>query len=315
MGASEGVPVERGDVRGGGERAPGGVAVGASERVPVGRGTCSAAGGHLEVRSGRVRTIARGDEACTSGGGRAPGGVAVGASERVPVGRVDVLMRGGGRPPRGAAVGASERVRVGRGGRAQGAAERGATRCCSGRVRTGARGTRDVRRRGGERPPGGVVQCGASNGVLQWARRMTSAMSKAAAKGTRPPGGALAGHVGASRTVPVDDEQGTCSSGDGRAPGGVAVGASERVPVGRGHVLEARRGEGTWRCCSGRVRTGARGTGRRGRARRTRTCCSGRVRPVGRGARARRREATWSVAVGASERVPVGLEGRAMRGV
>ena len=112
-----------------------------------------------------------------------------------------------------------------------------------------------------------------------------------------------------------------------------------------GHVrmgarAQLRRREGTWRCCSGRVRTGARWTrGRAGPRQREGAwmCCSGRVRTGTRGTRARantrRREGTWrfcggrirtdarwtadvlgrgvgrapgGVAVGASERVPVG---------
>ena len=103
--------------------------------------------------------------------------------------------------------------------------------------------------------------------------------------------------------------------GVGRAPGGAAVGASERVPVGLedvpvrgrsgGHLevlqwarengcpwdeetCSARLREATWRCFSGRVRTGARGTRRRANTRRgeaTWRCCSGRVRTGARGTR------------------------------
>ena len=132
------------------------------------------------------------------------------------------------------------------------------------------------------------------------------------------------------------DEE-TCSGSFGRPSGGVAVVASEQVPVGQ-YTCKYAAEEGTWRCCSGRVRTGARGTRGRAAAQRTggiwkcwcgvRTgargttgraitrreeatwrCCSGRVRTGASGTSTRARparEVSGGSAVGASEQVPVG---------
>ena len=112
-------PVGRVDVRVGGDgRPPRGAAVGARERLPV---------GPFDVRE--------------RGGARRPRGAEVGARERLPVGRVDVRESGEGRPPRGAEVGARERLPVGRLDvllRGEGVV----SKCCGGRTRTAARGTR-----------------------------------------------------------------------------------------------------------------------------------------------------------------------------
>ena len=127
--------------------------------------------------------------------------------------------------------------------------------------------------------------------------------------GGRPPGGAA---VGASERVRVGRDD-VPLRGFGRPPGGAAVGASERVRVGREDVPVRGGWEATWRCCSGRVRTGARGTGGRAGARRregTSRCCSGRVGTGARGtrrrARSRRRKATWRCCSG---RVGTGASG------
>ena len=266
------LPVGRGHVRVGGEgRAPGGVAVGASERVPVGREDVHCRGGgrppggvavgaseRVPVERGHVRV---------RGGERAPGGVAVVASERVPVGRGHVRVRGGGRPPGGAAVGASERVPVGLGHvRVRGG--EGTWRCCSGRVRTGARGTRG---RATAAAKGGHLE------VLQWARQ---------------------------NGCPWDSD--TCA-GDAAAKRGdleVLQWLRQNGCPWNQDVRLPRRREGTWRCCSGRIRTGAHGTKGRALPRRgkgTWRCCSGRVRTGARGTRTRARGS----AVGARERVPV----------
>ena len=80
---------------------------------------------------------------------------------------------------------------------------------------------------------------------------------------------------------------------------------------GTGKTAQRRRGEATWRCSSGRVGTGARGTNGRAKRRGEATwrCSSGRIRTVpggrshvlGRGGE----RPSGSAAVGASERVPV----------
>ena len=120
--------------------------------------------------------------------------------------------------------------------------------------------------------------------VLQWARQNVVPVEQVDVRG-RGGGGHLEVLQWAHQNgCPWDAK--TCAEAAGRAPGGVAVGASERVPVGREDVLG--RGEGR---PPGGVAVGA----------------SERV-PVGRETcqYAAQRRAPGGVAVGASERVPVG---------
>ena len=111
-----------------------------------------------------------------------------------------------------------------------GAARKATSRCCSGHIRTGARGTR---------------------------RRAFTRRTE----GTRKSSSGRA-----SERVPVGRVHVRGRSA-GRAPGGAAVGVSERVPVGRVHVLVQQwRAPGD--VAVGRVRTGARGIWTRARGRR-----------------------------------------------
>ena len=273
-------------------------------------------------------------------------GAEVGARERLPVGRGDVLGTREGRPPRGAQVGARERVPVGRGtcsratdgghlevlkwARENGcpwnertcasAAEGGHSRCSRARengcpwnewtcaraesghleVLKWTRGTLpvergDVQGRSGqwaprgaemgarERLPVGQVDVllrgeGGHLEVLKWARAN-------GCPGTRDVRGrsgrwALRGaEVGARERLPVGRGD-VLERGEGRPPRGAQVGA-RGLPVGRGHVLE------------GRAAPRGAEMGARERARGTSTC------------RPRRRAATSRCSSGRARRVPV----------
>ena len=182
-------------------------------------------------------------------------------------------------------------------------------RCCSGRARTAARGTR------------GLARCreGGHLEVLQWARANGAPWDEMTCRDSRerrPPGGAAVG-ARERRSVGRVDLR-TCRGR--RPPGGAAVGARERRSVGRedlprcrggGHleVLQWARANGcpwnewtcamprkaaTWRCCSGRERTALRGTsGLAPMPRKAATwrCCSGRARTALRGTRGLARDA------------------------
>ena len=252
--ARERVPVGQVDVRRSGWWAPGRASVGASERVPVGPGhvrvrgfgrstwmclqwalqngcpwdenTCkeAASGGHMGVLQWAHGNGCPWNEWTCSG-------AALG-------GHLEVLQWA---RENWCGSGTSTRVTTRR---------REVTwRCFGGRVRTGARGTRRrARPRRGE-APGGVAM-GASEQVPVGRVHVL-------VRGAQ-------GHLevlqwGASGRVPVG--QGNVRGrGAGRPPEGTAVGASERVPVGQGERARPRRREATWRCCGGRIRTGARGT-------------------------------------------------------
>ena len=144
-------------------------------------------------------------------------------------------------------------------------------RCCSGRARTTARGTRDLRRRRGRRPPGGAAvgarerlpverglaprRGGGHLEVLQWARANGCSVGREdlrLCREWRPPGGAAVGARERRSVGRVDLRR----AAEWRPPGGAAVGARERLPVGRVDLRRAAAAA-TWRCCSGRARTAA----------------------------------------------------------
>ena len=299
MGASERVPVGRGDVQVGGEgRTPGGVAVGARERVPVGRGDVhdGGGGGHLELLQWARQNGCEWDEdTCKLA---AKGGhleVLQWAHENgcpwdentceyaAYGGHLEVLQwaRENGCPwdektSAGAAEGGHLEVLqwadenecpwnedtceyAAFGGHCWGGAAVGSAGEAT--VLQWARGTSTRARRAAY---GGHLE------VLQWARRNGCPWNKNTCTPRRREGtwrccsGRVRTGARGTRT--------RASTRRGRAPGDAAVGASERVPVGREDVL-GRQCSTTWRCCSGRVRTGARGRSRRRGRREAKSRC------------------------------------------
>ena len=238
----------------------GGAAVGASERMPVERVDLRQAAVAATWRccSGRARTALRGTRGlarCRER--RPPGGAAVGARERRSVERVDL---------RRAAEGGH--LEVLQWARANGAPwdetglapmpRKAATwRCYSGRARTALRGTRDLRRCRGRRPPGGAA-VGASERmlrgtrdlrraargghleVLQWARANGAPWNEGLAQMPRKAATWRCCSGRARTAAPWDERLARCRGR--RPPGGAAVGARERLLRGTRDLRDAAEG-------------------------------------------------------------------------